>query len=250
MPTWKQVADDIMDAMGYTHDDALRHRGAVLYNVSIVANKLRRELLNRDAKSGDELSNSDFLSTYIVPVTHRDVADDVVNEWDASYFDLPTPIMDISNGGGLNMVRYLRNDIPMGCKPAVARTPFSKATLAGLNTIYNSAYQAPKPSQPYFARAKAGNADRVYLFGVPGSIQNLLVALYASTDFAALDPDDDADIPDNLLLTLKKMVVDMEAWALQIPQERLKSDGRDFEPNQTVQTRPAISINDEAQRDT
>ena len=238
-----------MNAMGFDHDDALRNKGAVIYNAILVRNKLQRENLNKHGKVGDSLSMSDSLSTYIVPVIHRDVGDDVVNNWDASYFDLPTPIMDLDNGGGLNMVRYLRNDLPQGCPPAVARNPFSMTTLSGVSVVYGSKYQAPSPAQPYVARAKAGNADRVYLFGVPASVKQLLVGLYTSADFMDVDPDDDVNLPDNLLLTMKKLLLEMESWSLQIPQERLQNTGRDFEPNQTVSTRPIISVNHPSQAD-
>lgn len=249
MPTWNQIADDVLIAMGYSHDDALRNRPQVQYNATLIYNKLKNQQLKKNAKTGDSLAIADMLHTYIVPVVHNNVADNVVNDWDASYFDLPSAIMNMDAGAALNMVRYLRNDLPANCPPAVARTPFSQTTLASLYNLYQSKYQAPRSDRPYVARAKAGSADRVYLFGVPSSVTHLLVALYTAASFMDIDPDEEIDLPDHLLATMKKMMLEMESWLLQIPQERLMNEGRDFPPGQTVQTRPAISVNDPAQFD-
>jgi len=249
MPTWKQVADDVLLALGYETDDALRHREAILYNASIIANKLKNQQLKKGAKTGDELGNADMHSTYIVSVIHNDVLDTVVTDFDAAYFDLPAPIMDLSSGSGINAVRYLRNDLPEGCPPAFARNPFTQTTLAALHNIYQSKVQAPNSRFPYMARGKFMDKDRLYLFGVPASTKKLLAVLYTASDFMTLDLDAPADIQPHLLPTLKKMLMDMEAWALQIPQERTLNDGRDFPPGQTVRTRPLMSLNDPAQFD-
>lgn len=235
--------------MGMDTDDALRNRLAVQYNAVLIYNKLKNQQLKKNAKTGDSLAIADMLHTYIVPVVHNDVGDTVVTDFDACYFDLPTPIMNMDAGAALNMVRYLRNDLPHNCPPAIARTPFTQTTLATVYNLYQSKYQAPRSDRPYVARAKAGSADRVYLFGVPSDVTHLLTALYTAASFTQIDPDEDIDLPDHLLATMKKMMLEMESWLLQIPQERLENNGRDFQPGQTVQTRPIISVNDPAQFD-
>lgn len=194
-----------------------------------------------------------MVSTYIVPVVQNDVADDVVTDWDSVYFDMPEQVYSLSGGSGINAVRYLRNDIPMNCSPAFALTPFTQTTLAALPTIYGSAYQKPKPSRPYIAAARAitgtGVRNRVYVFGVDSSITHLLVALFAIPNFTTLDPDAPVDLPVEKLMTLKKMVMDLEKWALMIPQERLSNDGRDFQPGEIIRTPSLMSLNDPTQQD-
>lgn len=244
-PTWNEVADDVLISMGYTHDDALRHRAPVIFNATIIYNKLLMQELRRDEAANDAIGSSSLLFTYIVDLTHRDVGDNVSNEFDASYFDLPTQIMNLENGSGLNMVRYLRNDIPFGCRPAIARTPFSITTLPQVYSLYQSAYQSPRSDRPYAAQVQ----DRVYVFGVPQSVKQLLIAVFPAADFMEIDPDKPIGLAPHLFHTLKKMLLDMEGWMLQIPQERLQNDGRDFQPEQIVGTRPLVSINDPAQTD-
>lgn len=247
MPTYDQITDDIMVAMGYTHDDSLRNKEAVLYNVKLAVDKLKSQQLQKNKEVGDYRRNSDMVSTFIVPITHNDVADEVVTDFDATYFDLPTAIYSLAHDGGVSFIRYLRNEIPFGCPPAVALTPFTGASLASIHTFYQSVYQRPQNSRPYFARAKARIGeiykDRVYLFGVPQDVKHLLVGLYAAPDFTDIDPDEDIGLPPHLLLPLKQMIIDLERWALQIPQERLKNDGRHLEPNEIVRTERQMSVN-------
>ena len=253
MPSLGNIADDIAHAMGFDHDDALRNRLALMYNCHLGILKLKKQTITKRLNTGDHQAVSDMVSTFIVPVVHNDVADDVVTDFDAVYFDLPTTVYSLDGGQGINAIRYLRNDIPLNCPPGFALTTFTGTTLAGLGTIYGSAYQKPNTARPYYARARAntpaGPKDRVYLFGVDQSINHLVVALFAIPDFTTLDPDAPVDLPDEMLMTLKKMVMDLEGWALQIPQERLQSDGRDFQPGEVVRTRPLQSINDPSQQD-
>lgn len=249
MPTYAQIADDVAIALGYTFDDALRKRGQIAYNVKLVRDKLAKQILSGDAQRNDPRSSSDIMITAIVPVTWNDADDAVVTDFDAVYFDLPFPVIGSMYDSGINFIRYLRNEIPMECPPAVSLTPFTGTTLASLNAIYGSAYQRPSAKQPYYARAKAGNKDRVYLFGIRDKVKHLLIGIYAGSDFLTMSLDDDINLPDDKLHTLKKMVMEMEAWSLQIPQERLMNDGRDMQPEQIVRTSPIMSVNHPSQAD-
>jgi len=249
MPTYAQVADDVAIALGYTADDSLRKRGQIAYNVKLVRDKLAKQILAADAQRNDPRSSSDIMITAIVPVTWNDADDAVVTDFDAVYFDLPFPVIGSMYDSGINFIRYLRNEIPMECPPAVSLTPFTGTTLASLNAIYGSAYQRPSAKQPYYARAKAGNKDRVYLFGIRDKVKHLLIGIYAGSDFLTMSLDDDINLPDDKLHTLKKMVMEMEAWSLQIPQERLMNDGRDMQPEQIVRTSPIMSVNHPSQAD-
>ena len=235
------------------HDDAMRNREAILYVAHLGILKLKKQTIAKRLGVGDTQAISDMVSTYIVPVVHNDVGDDVVSDWDAVWFDLPTTVFSLDDGRGISAIRYLRNELPMNCGPAFALTPFTQTTLAGLNSIYGSAYQKPNTSRPYYARARAntltGPKDRVYLFGIDQSINHLVVALFAIPDFTTLDPDAPVDLPDEMLMTLRKMILETEAWALQIPQERLQNDGRDLQPGEVVRTSRLTSVNDPSNQD-
>ena len=253
MPSLGNIADDIAHALGYDTDDALRNREAIMYVAHLGILKLKKQTIAKRLGVGDTQAISDMVSTYIVPVIHNDVGDAVVSDFDAVWFDLPTTVFSLDDGRGIGAIRYLRNELPMNCGPAFALTPFTQTTLAGLNTIYGSAYQKPNTARPYYARARANTAngikDRVYLFGIDSSINNLLVALFAIPDFTTLDPDAPVDLPDEMLLTLRKMLLESESWVMQLPQERLQNDGRDLQPGEIARVSRLTSVNDPSNQD-
>lgn len=148
MPTYAQVADDVAIALGYTADDSLRKRTQIAYSVKLVRDKLAKQILADHLGRNDPRAASDMLVTAIVPVTWNDVADAVVTDFDAVYFDIPFPVIVGNYDSGINFIRYLRNEIPMECTPAVALNPFTGTTLASLNAIYGSTYQRHLPNSP------------------------------------------------------------------------------------------------------
>ncbi len=233
--------------MGFDVDDANRSDESILYNVVLAVNKIRKRSLGKARESWDLRINSDFVSTFIVPVTYRDAPDGSVTEWDALYFDLPTSVYSLSHDAGVSFIRYLRNEIPCGCPPAVARNPFTGTTLSSVHALRNSAYQAPKPSTPYFARAtevvNGVSKDRVYLFGPPCDTKHLLVGLVAAPSYETVNPDDQIPLPPEHMADLKPMLLAMEAWLLQIPQERLRNDGRWGEPGEVTRAESPTSVN-------
>lgn len=245
MLTYAQFVDDVLETMGYGFDDRLRNRESALYNAGLIFTKLRNQDISKSLGTGDLRDSASHTSTYIVPITHVNAPDDSVTDYDSSYFILPTGILDLDNGKGIAMVRYLRNDLPPNCPPMVARTPFTQTTMGSVYGLYQSAYQSPRADRPYFAQTE----DRILLYGVPPAVRNLFVQLYKVPGYVDLDPDAVADLPSHLLLTAKKMMLELEGWALQVPQERLKNDGRDLEPGQVVRTSPAISVNHPSQAD-
>lgn len=91
--------------------------------------------------------------------------------------------------------------------------------------------------------------ERVYLFGVSEQITHLLVGLYASVSYTDIDPDDQINLPPEAFHTLKRILLDDEAWILQILQQRRHNDGRDLEPGEQVRTRPKVGLNDPANAD-
>lgn len=237
--TLAQLTDDIMVSLGYVHDDALRSRIAVMGNVKMAVDKVRDQILTKAIKKGDDRSVSDMLSTYVVPVSYHE--NTTALDFDYRYFVLPVDLYSLPHDGGVAFIRYNRNTLPENCIPQLARVTFTGTTMASLSALYHSAYQSPGPSRPYYARDK----DRVYVFGVDPAIKTVLVGLYAPLpDFETIDPDEPIKLPSESFSDVKRLVLEAERWVLQVPQQRLHNDGRDFEPNQAVRTEPVVSVND------
>lgn len=235
------IADEVAVALGYTTDDARMNRIALAYNVKIAVDKVRDQIITKSISiGGDQRQAADMLEVFVVNTAWHQAADQ--NDWNYHYFELPRKLYSLPGDGGLNWVRYNRNDLPRNCTPSIARAVFTHTTLGALSGLYGSTYQMPSNVQPYVARDK----DRVYIYGVDPQVKTLLVGLYCTLpDFTSINPNEDVDIPEEYLLTVKKMVIDTCRFSLMVP-ERLKVDGRDLEPNQQIRTERLSSINDPA----
>lgn len=239
--TYRAFIDDIMVALGMIHDDSLWSRDNILSNVVYGVSLLGTQSLARDlGASGDGISGIHQRTVVCVPLKHVECSSSC--EWDHSYFDLPSEVYDLPYGGGVTMIRYAKG---CGCKPSVAGVTFSATSLEALTGLYGTAYQNPREDRPYFARYTSEDGkDRVGVFGVSPLVTKLLVGLLYAPKFDKVDFDDDMPIDPHQLHDLKRLVLNMSIWPLGIPQERLKNDGRDFEPETVINTRPIISVND------
>lgn len=243
--TYQEFIDDVLVALGATHDDALWYRDGLLQNVIYCENKLVTQSLNNDlGPASDGRSASHQLEVVVVPVTYQQQPTSV--QWAHLYFDLPSEVYDLPHDKGVSFVRYWRPSLPVSCPPSVAGATFTGTTIASLSAIYGHRHMSPNESRPYFARAKAGSADRVYLFGVSPLVTSVMVGLYSAPNFAEMALSDQMRIEPHKMYALRNMVMGMAVWPLGMPQERLKNDGRDFEPQQVLNMRQPISLNNPA----
>lgn len=245
MPTLASIADDICVAMSYTHDDALHSRVGVMYNVKLAIDKVQDQILTKAIKSRDMMSVNNMLTLFPAVEVTNHTADDT-SDWDYHAFILPAEIYSLPNDGGIALIRYHRNGLPQNCPPQIARATFTETTLASLSALYASPQLAPAADQPYFVPVK----ELVLLYGVDPSIATLTVGLFATVpafDSVDMDPNQEVTLPSEYLMAVKKLVMDMERWMFQIPQQQLKNDGRALEPNQVVRTEPLLSRNDPLQ---
>lgn len=243
MPTIQEITDDIAVTIGETFDDAGRLL-ALMRNVVIAIDKVKSSILEDHLKKNDYRGASDSATRFIVTVDTFTATDDTLFDYHA--FVLPAEIYSLPYDGGISWVRYHKNGLPPDCPPQIARARFTGTSLDALTTLYGSAYQTPCAKRPYYAR----DDKRVYIFGVDPSVKTLDIGLFAAIPpFAEIDPDAQVSIPPESMMTVKRLVLSAERFALQIPEERLKNDGRDLEPNQVVRTDQTISVNDPILRD-
>lgn len=238
--TYRQFVDDIMVALGYTHDDALRTRANIAFNVMMAINKVKDQFLTK-AMSVDLREGADQSQTFIVNLaTQADL--------NRRYFDLPVEIYSLPTDGGVDRVGYYRDNLPANCPPSAARTPFTIITTSQLAAYWGTTHQGPNESRPYVTRESSVNngirTDRVYVWGVNPLVTQLEVGLFvAMGNVDDMPPDETINLPIEKLELIKKLVLASEGWLLNIPQDRLRNDGRDFEPGQVIHTPPAISVN-------
>jgi hypothetical protein len=228
MTTYLDLADNILGDLGYVHDDASRPREAVLFNIEMVMDRLKRQRLEKDLASGrGSIGTTDNLTTFLVPVFQEDYLNG------RNYFDLPGNVYDIRINGGIDYIRYARES---GCADNLVGKRFSISSPSEIDLLERAnPWMKPSVANPYYFRARLNNGtqtftDRVWLIGVNELIKSVEIGLYLTMNLgdAQFDPNQEMDMPADMVFLVKKMVLDMERWALLVPQERLQNDGRDF----------------------
>ena len=241
--TYGEFVDDILVALGFIHDDSLFYRDNILQNTVYQESLLTTQTLSRDLGIRGDGKGATYNSrTVVVPVTYNETPTDA--NWSYLYFDLPSQVYSLPFDGGLATIAYHRPSLPVNCPPSWAGAKFTQTTFGALTGLYGSPYQKPSESQPYYVRYKAGNEDRVALFGMSPLVEKLLIQVYYAPKYTGISYSDEMPIDPHKLNDLKRLVLTMSAWPLGIPQDRLKNDGRDLEPSEVVNIRPLVSVND------
>lgn len=243
MPTWGDIADDVLVTLGYTHDDAVRNVPNVMFNMALVVDRLKRLRIEKELGSGYGSRGASRMSTtFIVPLFEEDYVNGRM------YFKLPSEVYDIQMNGGIEYIAYHRES---GCQDNLVGLHFTQASPAEADLLAGSEMQRPSSANPYYFRARINTgtntfADRVWLLGVSPMIKSVEVGLYLTVgDLDNLDPDAEANIPADMVYLVKRHLLDLERWVLLTPQQRLTNDGRDFkEGQQPFQPPPAVSVND------
>jgi len=230
MATATTLSDDILTTLGYTHDDRARHRESILFNIGLVASRLRRRSIDKQLRSGSDDGLISDATMYRVPLFQEQYVQD------RTYFNLPASIVDARVNGGVAYIRYCDNS---GCGDTLVGKQFTMASPNELSVRNGMELEKPSPSVPYYFRARISTGEgiitnRVWLVGVSPLVKCLEVGLYLAVDLSdpMADPDEQLPIPDDQVYLVKRMVLDMERFALLVPQERLSNDGRDFKVGQ------------------
>ncbi len=238
------LADDILVTLGYDHDDRARGRENVIFNIGLAINRLRAISINKDTSKGRDAGLMNEATIYKVPVSREDTL------CDRAYFTLPAPIIDASINGGVAYIRYCSD---CGCDDGLLGRPFAMGSPNDLSTASGMEWAKPSPAFPWYFRARYAQpdgpvvTDRVWLVGISPLIECVETGLYLSVDTSSpmADPDAELSVDDDQLYIIKRMVLDMERFALLVPQQRWKNDGRDFPPGQQpLQPPHMVSVND------
>ena len=148
-------------------------------------------------------------------------------------------IYDFDNDGGVDYITYP----PEWDKslPLFSGVTFTRTTPAKAARLYFRKEEKPSPSNPYFYRQN----KYIYLLGVEEiNLTRIEVGLKTSLAPASLTTDIDAafDFPQDLIPILKRQILDMGRFVMQIPTD-LINDGASFDSKQ-MPTQKLISVND------
>lgn len=233
----RHIVDDIAVDLGQIIDDKKVQKSQVAFWVILIGNRLKSQHIGKRDSGA-------FLSTFDeIPVQIKNVSKNPNEIKNRKFFFLPKTIYDYDKDGGIEYISYSIDCAPAGHPPAFTNVTFSRTTPGKSKRLYFSKYETPSPSNPYFYRV----GDYIYLLGIECvEIKNIEVGIYATLDpVTEIDLDAPFDFPEELMIILKRQVLDLGRWALLMPNERL-NDGNDDVNNQqkSIPTNKLVSVNE------
>lgn len=228
MVTYRHIVYDILGDLKQIYDDASLTPYKVFFWVLVHADRLKKQHLVK-IDSGAYVKVFD-LPVYVEPFNGR------------NYFILPGSIYDIDKDGAISYITY-KPDIDVSL-PALASVKFTRTSPTKLQRLFFREEETPAPSNPYFYRLN----DRIYLLGVEQiNITGIEVGLILSFDPAAsgLTLDDEFEFPPDLIPTLKRQILDMGRFVLNIPVDNI-NNGAEWDSKE-MPTQKLISVNPQSE---
>jgi len=231
----RYIVDDIAVDLRQVLDDKIVQDAQIAHWVILVGNRLRAQHIGK-RDSGAFLHIFDNIK--VNTVAQSSLPNEIKNR---KFITLPECIYDYDKDGGVEYISYsLEEDMP-GCPPPFTNTTFDRTTPSKTERLYYSKYESPNPSRPYFYRA----GNYIYFLGIECvDIKSVEIGIYSTLNpVDKVDLDEPFDFPEELLIVLKRQVLDLGRWALMIPQEKINDGNDDTKPG-SVPTNKLVSVNE------
>jgi len=229
--TLRHIVYDLLGDFKQLYDDASLTPYKVLFWVFAEASLLKKQHIEkRDSGAFTTIFDVDV---HVEPSNGR------------NYFVLPDSILDMDNDAGVEYITYAPEiDLAL---PVFASTTFTRTTPAKAARLYFREDELPTPANPYFYRIN----ERIYLLGVE-QINIVAVEIGLKLNFnitgTTLSLDDSFEFPLELVPVLKRRVLDLGRFILQIPRD-LVNDGAALDSKEMPQQK-LISVQPQKQEET
>jgi hypothetical protein len=223
--TIRMVVFDLLGDLKQVYSGAALTPFKVFYWVMVHADRLRKLHIEK-IDSGAYVYRFDNIPVLVDSITGR------------NYFELPAAIYDFDKDDGIDYIIY-PPEIDLSL-PTFASGNFVRTSVAKVQRLYFREEERPSPANPYFYRQN----KYIYLLGVEEiNLTSVEAGLKTSLAPAALDTDIDAafDFPQDLIPVLKRQILDLGRFILQIPAD-LVNDGAAFD-SKNFPTQKLVSVN-------
>lgn len=233
----RTIVDDLAIDFKQAFDDKQITKAQIAHWVIMVGNRLlSQHISKRDSGA--------FLHIYgDVPIT---VSLTTINPnvlKGRKYIELPTNIFDYDKDGGIEYITYYLDDQQANCPAPYTWTTFTRTTPSAIERLYFSKYEEPSAKNPYFFRA----GNNIYLLGIecvnPKKIEIGIYSTLQPITSSSVNLDMQFEFPEELLIQLKRQVLDLGRFVMMIPEERV-NDGADTNSNQGMPTNKIVSVNE------
>jgi hypothetical protein len=239
--TLRYVVYDLLRDFKQLHKDADIKAFQMLYWVLIHADRLRQQhIAKRDSGA--------YVTRFSVPV-------EIDQTFNRQRIELPVSIYDFDGDAGVDYMCYSLTGYgttgaptttlaghPDIDRPQFTIISFTRTSAAKSARLYFREEEEPSPTNPYFYR----QGKYLYLLGTEAvSVSEVEVGLKSTFDptNVSLDIDQPFEFPQELLPVLKRQILDLGRFILQIPND-LINDGTGLQSKQ-IPTQKLISVNEQ-----
>lgn len=191
--------------------------------VLIHADRLRKQHI-------EKRSSGEYLAIFDVSVSSTTAG--------RQYITLPGRIYDFNDDKGIDFITYAQRSLDP--QPIFKSITFGRTTPSEAKRLSYREEEAPSPECPYFYRI----GNYIYFLGVENvPLDEVEVGLFTTlnpTD-VNLSLDQAFDFPADLVPLLKRQVLDLGIWALNVPKD-LINDGADTP--QEMPQKKFVGVND------
>lgn len=235
--TLRTIVDDLVKDFKQHFDDKQIQKAQIAHWVIMLGNRLKSQHIGKRDSGA-------FLGIYPdvpIEVATENSSPNVVKG--RKHIILPTCIFDYDKDGGVEYISYYNDKDEPDCPPAFTRQTFTRTTPSDIQRLYMSDYEKPGPKNPYWYRA----GQYIYLIGIecinPKAVEIGIYSTLKPITDPTLKLDDPFDFPEELLIMLKRQVLELGRWIMIIPEERV-NDGIDSEAQKQVPINKITSVNE------
>lgn len=236
--TLRYVVDDISKDLEQVFSSKSIQKSQVAFWVLMVANRLKSQHIAK-------ISSGAYVYTFTdIPVEIEGVGSNPNDIAGRKRIELPKAIYDYDKDGGIEYISFWDRDaVSVDCpgRPEFTNRTFTRTTPKESERLYYDKFEKPTPSNPYFYRL----GKFIYFLGIEcADVETVEIGIFSTFDpMTEIDLDAPFEFPEELILILKRQVLDLGRFALKMPEDR-RNDGVDETNAQNVSDQKLVSVND------
>ena len=234
----RYIVDDIAKDLKQIFADKTIEKAQIAYWVLLVGNRLKSQHI-------DKISSGAYVHAFHnIPIEISLTGTNVNDIPGRKRIVLPEAIYDYDKDGGIDYISYWDEEsVDVDCieAPEFTNRTFQRTTPKESERLYMDEFEKPTPRNPYFYR----QGKYIYFLGIECvDVQTVEIGIYSTFDpLTEIDIDAEFEFPEELLLILKKQVLDLGRFALKMPEDRM-NDGEDSTNVNNVSDQKLVSVND------